>query len=101
MHRRIWLASALLMLLLAPPASAEVRRASSSGGETGTCTSAEPPCSLKRAVETVANPGDEVILAAGTYTVSSAVNANKRSTFTGRRARHARGSRARALACSP
>ena len=78
MHRPIFLASAVLFLLLAPSASAVVRHASPTGDASSSgCTDAEPPCSLKRAVETVANPGDEVILAAGTYVVSSPVAVNK------------------------
>ena len=78
MHRPILLASAILFLLLAPSASAVVRHASPTGDASSSgCTAAEPPCSLKRAVETVANPGDEVILAAGTYTVSSPVAVTK------------------------
>jgi hypothetical protein len=78
MHRPILLVSAVLFLLLAPSASAVVRHASPMGDASSSgCTAAEPPCSLKRAVETVANPGDEVILAAGTYTVTSPVAVNK------------------------
>ena len=78
MHRHILLASAVLFLLIAPSASAVVRHASPTGDASSSgCTSAEPPCSLKRAVETVANPGDEVILATGTYDVASSVVVNK------------------------
>lgn len=78
MHRHILLVSAALFLLLAPSASAVVRHASPAGDASSSgCTDAEPPCSLKRAVETVANPGDEVILAPGTYDVASSVVVNK------------------------
>ncbi len=78
MLRPIFLASAVLFLLVAPSASAVVRHASPTGDASSSgCTDAEPPCTLKRAVETVANPGDEVILASGTYDVTSSVGVNK------------------------
>ena len=48
-------------------ASAEVRFASPAGAGSGTCTAAEPACTLQRAVETVAQPGDEVVMQTGTY----------------------------------
>src|SRR5215212_6789431 len=71
MPRLVWPLTGLLLLLLASPASAVVRHASPDGvTSTSMCTTGEPPCSLQRAVETVAQPGDEVILAAGDYTVS-------------------------------
>jgi hypothetical protein len=49
-------------------ASAEIRFASPTGASSGTCTAAEPACSLQRAVETVAQPGDQVVVLAGDYT---------------------------------
>ena len=80
MHRRIWPAAAVLLLLLLTPsaASAVVRHASPTGdGATSGCTAAEPPCTLRRAVETVSTPGDEVIVAPGFYSVGPAVAVNK------------------------
>jgi hypothetical protein len=42
-----------------------------------TCTDGEQPCSLKRAVETVAMNGDEVVLAPGLYSPPSTVSISK------------------------
>ena len=80
MGKGIWLALAVAgMLVLAPPASAANTRFASPDGvnSVSTCTAGEPPCSLKRAVETVAVAGDEVILAPGIYTPPSTVSINK------------------------
>jgi hypothetical protein len=85
MGKGIWPALAVVMLLaLAPGASAvTVRHASPTGGNAGTCSDGEPPCSLKRAVETVAVTGDEVILAHGLYEPPSQVIINKAITVHG------------------
>jgi hypothetical protein len=79
MGKATWPALAAAMLLtFAPSASAAtVRHASPTGGNTGTCTDGEPPCSLKRAVETVAVNGDEVVLAPGLYEPPSTVGISK------------------------
>jgi hypothetical protein len=74
---------ALLLALAPSAASATVRHASPTGGTTGNCTGAEPPCSLKYAVETVAVAGDEVVLAPGLYEPSSGVGINKAITVHG------------------
>jgi hypothetical protein len=57
-------------LAAAAPAWAEQRFVAPppTGQASGTCTAAEPPCTLERAVETVAGTGDEVIVSAGDYT---------------------------------
>jgi hypothetical protein len=75
MGKALWPAlAAALLLMLAPTASAAtVRHASPDGVETGTCADPDPPCSLKRAVETVAVAGDEVVLAPGLYNPPSTV----------------------------
>jgi len=79
MGKGIWPAlAAALLLAFAPSASAAtIRHASPTGGNTGTCTDAEPPCSLKYAVETVAVDGDDVVLAPGLYEPTSLVNISK------------------------
>jgi hypothetical protein len=80
MGKGIWPAlGAAVLLGLAPSASAATVRYASPTGDNSTsnCTAAEPPCSLKRAVETVAMPGDEVILAPGLYEPPSQVTINK------------------------
>src|SRR4051812_15386179 len=80
MRRGIWVALAVgLALFAASPASAgTVRHASPDGAGSGSdCTAGEPPCSLKRAVETVAAAGDEVVLAPGTYNPPSTVAITK------------------------
>jgi hypothetical protein len=80
MGRVTWpaLAAALMLFPLAPAASAgTIRHASPDGVSTGNCTDIEPACSLKRAVETVAVAGDEVILEPGLYNPPSAVSINK------------------------
>ena len=77
MGKATWPAlAAALTLLLAPTASAATtRHASPDGVDTvSTCTAGEPPCSLKRAVETVAVAGDEVVLAPGVYSPPSNVS---------------------------
>ena len=77
MRKATWPALAgALTLLLAPTASAATtRHASPDGVDTvSTCTAGEPPCSLKRAVETVAVAGDDVVLAPGVYNPPSNVS---------------------------
>jgi hypothetical protein len=61
------------MLLVAGPAWGEQRfvAPSPTGQAAGTCTAAEPPCTLEWAVETVAQPGDEVIVSPGDYNEGS------------------------------
>jgi hypothetical protein len=82
MGKGIWLALAgALLLTVAVPATAgaTVRHASPTGTDTtSTCTDAEMPCSLRRAVETVAAPGDEVVVAPGTYALSAPVNVGQK-----------------------
>jgi hypothetical protein len=77
MGKATWPAlAAVLTLLLAPTASAATTRyASPDGVDTvSTCIAGEPPCSLKRAVETVATAGDEVVLGPGVYSPPSNVS---------------------------
>jgi hypothetical protein len=59
--------------LLAPAAAqATVRYAAPSGGlTTGDCTTRDTACEVNRAVETVPNPGDEVVLIAGVYEIGA------------------------------
>jgi len=79
MGKATWPAlAAALTLLLAPTASAATTRHASPDGvnTVSTCTAGEPPCSLKRAVETVAVAGDEVVLAPGVYNPPSNVAIN-------------------------
>ena len=80
MGKALWpaLAAAILLAVPATASAAVVRHASPGGVDTvSTCTAAEPPCSLKRAVETVAVAGDEVVLAPGLYSPPSTVSINK------------------------
>jgi hypothetical protein len=80
MGKALWPAlAAVLALTLTPGASAaDVRHASPTGVDSGsTCKDGEPPCSLKRAVETVAVNGDEVVLAPGVYSPPSTVAISK------------------------
>jgi hypothetical protein len=79
MGKGTWPALAVVLLLaLAPSASATVRFASPNGATSvSNCTAMQPPCSLERAVNTVAAAGDEVVLAPGDYTVSSVLSVNK------------------------
>jgi hypothetical protein len=61
-----------LLLLIPAPAGAARRYASPDGKTTGRCLSITSsattgPCTLRRAVETVADPGDEVVVLPGTY----------------------------------
>jgi hypothetical protein len=77
MGKGIWpvLALAGALVLASPAAAATVRHASPGGDDTtSNCTAADPPCSLRRAVETVAQPGDEVVVAPGTYDLSAQLN---------------------------
>ncbi|HEX6653005.1 MAG TPA: choice-of-anchor Q domain-containing protein [Thermoleophilaceae bacterium] len=77
MGKGIWPVLAIVgVLLLAPAASAAtVRFASPSGDDTtSNCTATEPPCSLRRAVEMVAGPGDEVVATPGTYNLTAQLN---------------------------
>jgi hypothetical protein len=77
MGKGTWPALAVgLALILAPPASAgTVRHASPGGVDSGSnCTGGQAPCSLTRAVETVAVDGDEVVLAPGDYEPPSVVD---------------------------
>jgi hypothetical protein len=77
MGKAIWAVPAVVgVLLLAPPAWAGTARYASPAGDdaTSNCTAAEPPCSLRRAVETVAGPGDEVVAAPGTYNLTAQLN---------------------------
>jgi hypothetical protein len=60
------------LLTVASSAAATVRYASPSGATTGQCTSTDPlsanrPCDIERAVQTVAQDTDEVIVNSGTY----------------------------------
>jgi hypothetical protein len=79
MGKALWPAFAAAILLAVPStASAVVRHASPDGVDSvSTCTDGEPPCSLNRAVETVAVAGDEVVLATGVYNPPSTVVINK------------------------
>jgi hypothetical protein len=100
MGKAIWPALAVaLLLMLAPSASAgTVRHASPTGDDaTSNCTDAEPPCSLRRAVETVAVAGDEVIVAPGNYDVSSSIQITNAIFVHGT----AGGPRPRVLSTSP
>ena len=86
MGKAIWPALAVgLILFLAPGASAATTRHASPDGvdAASTCTAGEQPCSLKRAVETVAVAGDEVVLAPGVYNPPSNVVINKAITVHG------------------
>ena len=56
-------------------ADAEVRVASPTGGNSGTCTTSEPVCSLQHAVS-VATPGDQVAMLPGDYTETTPVTIN-------------------------
>ncbi|HEX8207012.1 MAG TPA: choice-of-anchor Q domain-containing protein [Solirubrobacteraceae bacterium] len=66
---------ALFMLALLPSAApAAVRHAAPGGAVVGTCTPAAP-CRIDRAVNmTLTTPGDEVVLAPGTYDLTSQAN---------------------------
>jgi hypothetical protein len=77
MGKAIWPVLAVVgVLLLAPPASAATVRYASPTGDNATsnCTATEPPCSLRRAIETVAGPGDEVVVTPGTYNLTAQLN---------------------------
>jgi hypothetical protein len=78
--RKGGLALGFAVIVLAATASsavATVRYASTGGASTGDCTSpnpadpTNPPCDLKRAVETVAVASDEVIVAPGNHDLGS------------------------------
>ena len=83
MHRAFALVSSVAVVLaLAPPALGVVRHVSPTGVDAvSTCTDAEPPCSLRRAIETVANAGDEVVVAAGDYSLSAPVTVSDADLF--------------------
>lgn len=77
MGKAIWPVLAVVgVLLVAPPASAATARYASPTGDNATsnCTAAEPPCSLRRAIETVAGPGEEVVVTPGTYNLTAQLN---------------------------
>jgi hypothetical protein len=77
MGKALWpaLAAAILLAVPSTASAAVVRHASPDGVNAGsTCTAAEPPCSLRRAIETVAGPGDEVVVAPGTYNLTAPLN---------------------------
>jgi hypothetical protein len=74
MGKALWpaLAAAILLAVPSTASAAVVRHASPDGVDTvSTCTDGEPPCSLRRAVETVAGPGDEVVVTPGTYNLTA------------------------------
>lgn len=63
-----------LLLLAAAPASAAVRNASPTGAGASPCN--PTPCSLTTAVSGAA-PGDQVVMASGTYTIAPPLVVNK------------------------
>jgi Ca2+-binding RTX toxin-like protein len=69
-------ASALACLAFAAPASAVQRFAASDGVATGDCTNTpgNPPCEISRAINSQAQPNDEVIVAPGNYFPSVSLN---------------------------
>ena len=68
-----------LALIFAAPASAVTRHASPTGvTSVSNCTDPEPPCSLERAVETVAVSGDLVLVEPGDYTLSGVLLVNNK-----------------------
>ena len=74
MRTTIAAAAALCAAALIAPAAAQatVRYAAPSGGlTTGNCTTRDTACEVNRAVETVPNPGDEVVLIAGAYEIGA------------------------------
>ena len=80
MGKALWPALGAAILLAVPPTASAgvIRHASPDGVDTvSTCTDGEQPCSLKRAVETVAMNGDEVVLAPGVYNPPSTVAISK------------------------
>ena len=80
MGKALWpaLAAAILLAVPSTASAGVVRHASATGVDSGSsCTAGEPPCSLKRAVETVAVAGDEVLLAPGLYEPPSQVSISK------------------------
>ncbi|MET0510584.1 MAG: choice-of-anchor Q domain-containing protein [Thermoleophilaceae bacterium] len=80
MGKALWpaLVAAILLAVPSTASAAVIRHASPDGVDTvSTCTDGEQPCSLKRAVETVATNGDEVVLAPGVYSPPSTVNISK------------------------
>ena len=68
-----------LSLACAAPASAVTRHASPTGvTSVSNCTDPEPPCSLERAVETVAVSGDLVLVEPGDYNLSDVLLVNNK-----------------------
>ena len=80
MGKALWpaLGAAILLAVPSTASAGVIRHASPDGVDTvSTCTDGEQPCSLKRAVETVAMNGDEVVLAPGVYNPPSTVAISK------------------------
>jgi hypothetical protein len=71
--RRVGTAVAVVLVAALVPASAlaHKRFASSAGANSGNCAAPDTPCSLARAVQTVSQDGDEVIVEPGSYTSQS------------------------------
>ena len=86
MGKALWpaLGAAILLAVPSTASAGVIRHASPDGMDTAsTCTDGEQPCSLKRAVETVAMNGDEVVLAPGVYNPPSTVAISKPLTVHG------------------
>ena len=71
-HKLAPFVAALLVLVATPTAEAAQRYAAPGGSTTSQCPAADP-CAIERAVNGAA-AGDEVIVASGDYTLSSALN---------------------------
>ena len=86
-HLKTLFAAAVTALVLALPAAAPaaVRQVAPNQGANGTCIAPASACDLRYAIETAAQSGDTINIAAGTYTIGNTLNVKVPMTIQGAR----------------